>query len=68
VQHWDFHWQRMYFYQEPLTVTQDSRISVTCDYDTSDVKTPVKPGWGTRNEMCLATLYFTVPLSALSEQ
>jgi hypothetical protein len=26
---------------------------------------PVKPGWGTRNEMCLAVLFFTVPKDAL---
>ena len=63
VDNWDFHWQRMYFYEEPWTIRADSEISVTCDFDTSSVTEPVKPGWGTRNEMCLATLYFTVPAS-----
>jgi mono/diheme cytochrome c family protein len=63
VENWDFHWQRMYFYAEPLTIKPDTQLSVTCDYDTSSVQAPVKPGWGTRNEMCLATLYFTVPAS-----
>jgi hypothetical protein len=37
---------------------------VTCDYDTRSVKDPVLPGWGTSNEMCLATLYFTAPASS----
>ncbi|HKU38326.1 MAG TPA: cytochrome c, partial [Polyangiales bacterium] len=64
VDHWDFHWQRMYFYEEPWTIRPDTELSVTCDFDTSSVSQPVKPGWGTRNEMCLATLYFTVPASA----
>jgi hypothetical protein len=63
---WDFHWQHMYFYASPLAMTQDTRVQVTCDYDTSADTEPVLPGWGTRNEMCLATMYFVVPASALS--
>jgi hypothetical protein len=63
VARWDFHWQRMYFYSEPWSVSPNSQFSVTCDYDTSADAAPVKPGWGTRNEMCLAGLYFTMPLS-----
>ena len=55
----------MYFYEEPLTITSDTKVSVTCDYDTSSVQAPVKPGWGTHNEMCLATLFVIVPASAL---
>lgn len=63
IARWDFHWQRMYFYAEPTIFKADTRMSVTCDYDTRSVHVPVKPGWGTRNEMCLATLYFTIPAS-----
>ena len=65
VQHWDFHWQRQYFYAKPMTIKPDTTIRVTCDYDTSSVTQPVKPGWGTRNEMCLAALFVTVPSAAL---
>ena len=61
VQSWDFHWQRMYFYQTPWQLSADAEVEVTCDYDTSSDTVPVTPGWGTRNEMCLATLYLTVP-------
>jgi hypothetical protein len=61
VQSWDFHWQRMYFYEHPLSITSSSEVQVTCDYDTSADTAPIMPGWGTRNEMCLATMYFTVP-------
>ena len=63
VQRWDFHWQRTYFYETPWTITADSSFSVACDYDTSKDTAPIKPGWGTRNEMCLASLYFTLPFS-----
>ncbi|HKU37638.1 MAG TPA: hypothetical protein VJR89_05810 [Polyangiales bacterium] len=65
VQRWDFHWQRTYFYETPWLIRDDSTFSVSCDYDTSQDTTPIKPGWGTRNEMCLASLYFTLPISAL---
>lgn len=68
VQAWDFHWQRLYTYEQPRPVTGDTSIRVTCDYDTSDTTEPVSPGWGTRNEMCLALLYFTAPLASFSAQ
>ncbi|MGC4068088.1 MAG: hypothetical protein QM784_26255 [Polyangiaceae bacterium] len=66
VQHWNFHFQRQYFYTEPRPVSPSTPFEVTCDFDTTDAATPVLPGWGTRNEMCLAVLYFTVPLAQLS--
>lgn len=66
VQNWDFHWQRMYFYQTPHDLNASSKIGVTCDFDTSSRTDPVLPGWGTRNEMCLATVYFTAPLAVMS--
>ena len=61
VQNWDFHWQRMYFYDKPRTLDASTVFKVTCDFDTTSVTEPVLPGWGTSNEMCLATLYLTVP-------
>lgn len=67
VQSWDFHWQRMYFYDKPIALDADSSIGVTCDFDTRSKTEPVLPGWGTQNEMCLATLYVTVPLSELRQ-
>jgi mono/diheme cytochrome c family protein len=65
VQGWDFHWQRLYFYDQPYPLTNATSIEVTCDFDTSSRTEPIMPGWGTQNEMCLATLYLTVPLSSL---
>lgn len=61
VDHWNFHWQRMYFWEKPYELTGDTQVAVDCEYDTSSVNAPVQPGWGTSNEMCLATLFITVP-------
>ncbi len=57
VDRWDFHWQRLYFYDEPIPLDGNTPFTVTCDYDTSDRTEPVLPGWGTQNEMCLAVLF-----------
>ena len=67
VQSWDFHWQHMYFYSQPLDVTPDTKLDVTCDFDTSGDTDPVLPGWGTRNEMCLAAMYYVVPAAELAQ-
>lgn len=60
VQRWDFNWQLYYFYQEPFQLTKDSKLRITCDYDTRAASEPITPGWGTGNEMCLTGL-FIVP-------
>ena len=61
VPQWDFHWQGMYFYEQPLVVDAADTLHVTCTYDTTDATEPVLPGWGTQNEMCLMGL-FVVPV------
>lgn len=58
---WDFHWERMYFYDEPVRVDASHTLQVTCTYDTRDANAPVSPGWGTQNEMCMMGL-FVVPV------
>lgn len=60
VQQWDFDWQLYYFYDQPLPLTTNSKLRITCDYDTRGATEPVLPGWGTQNEMCLAGV-FIVP-------
>lgn len=60
VGNWDFNWQLMYFYDEPMQLTSDQTLSVTCDYNTQNAEGPITPGWGTQNEMCLMGL-FLVP-------
>jgi hypothetical protein len=63
IDRWDFHWQRMYFYRDGSIprLTPQSAIQVTCDYDTSTDTQPVTPGWGTRNEMCMAVMMVALP-------
>lgn len=60
VPRWDFDWQLFYRFEEPLVVTADQTLEVTCHFDTRGREEPTLPGWGTQNEMCLAGL-FMVP-------
>lgn len=61
IDRWDFNWQRIYDYVTPLPFGADTRVRVTCDFDTTAVTEDVQPGWGTRNEMCLATMMLALP-------
>jgi hypothetical protein len=61
LQRWTTTWQGAYFHEEPIPVTPNTTIDVTCDFDTSTKQDPVSPGWGVRNAMCLAALYITSP-------
>jgi hypothetical protein len=36
-------------------------VELEVDFDTASARTPVLPGCGTSNEMCLTTLFFRVP-------
>ena len=60
VHNWDFEWQRMYFYENPIRFHTDDVLKVECIYDTSSETSPVLPGWGTQNEMCLPGLVVTI--------
>jgi hypothetical protein len=61
VEDWRFAWQKFYFYKTPPRLTSKHEFKLTCDYDTSADTAPVLPGWGTRNEMCIAILMFALP-------
>jgi copper type II ascorbate-dependent monooxygenase-like protein len=61
VNRWDFNWQRIYDYAEPIPFTADTRVRITCDYDTRGATAPVMPGWGTRNEMCFVMTMLALP-------
>jgi hypothetical protein len=63
LENWDFHWQEFYFYKTPIPITATSQVQVTCEYNTSADTSPVLPGWGTRNEMCLTVLMVALPPS-----
>ncbi|MCY1076119.1 monooxygenase [Archangium lansingense] len=55
---WDFHWQQMYFYKQPVSVPLFSQMKLTCAWDNPTPRT-VTWGEGTDDEMCLAYLYMT---------
>lgn len=57
VHRWDFDWQFAYWYAAPIAVTKDTRVRVTCTYDTSADSVAVMPGQGTNEEMCMTALY-----------
>jgi hypothetical protein len=61
VNAWDFNWQRIYDYAAPVPFDIDTKVRITCDYDTSADSEPVLPGWGTRNEMCFVMLMLALP-------
>ena len=57
VPRWDFHWQELAFYEEPLTLTPQDAVALTCTWDTSDRTETTTFGEGTQDEMCVAFLY-----------
>ncbi|MET0387005.1 MAG: hypothetical protein ABW321_13650 [Polyangiales bacterium] len=54
---YDFHWQRMYFFDEPITVDANDELSVHCVYDTTTRTAVTQWGEGTQDEMCVAGLF-----------
>jgi hypothetical protein len=58
---WDFHWQQLFFYDQPQTITPDDVVDVNCTYDTTHRTTDVKWGESTQDEMCLIGVYVARP-------
>lgn len=67
IDDWDFNWQGLYYYQEPVRAPALSALRATCTFDNSEnnpknPNNPLKPvGWGegTEDEMCLVYLGVT---------
>ena len=65
---WDFNWQGMYQFSEPIAIPLNTKISLEAHYDNSEgnwrnPNIPPKPvGWGeqTTDEMCIAFLGVTL--------
>lgn len=64
---WDFHWQDVYYLEQPVSVAPGDTIRVSCTFDNSRADQPVVGGkqlqpryvvWGegTTDEMCLGML------------
>ena len=59
VPRWDFNWQQLYLYDEPVDLQNSDVLKSTCTYDTTSRTTPTYWGEGTDDEMCIFALYFT---------
>lgn len=61
VPRWDFNWQQMYFYEQPLALSAGDTVELTCHWNTSGQTDPITFGEGTADEMCVLISYLTVP-------
>jgi mono/diheme cytochrome c family protein len=61
IPQWNYHWQRIYFYETAIPVRPESTLSVNCTFDSRDRREPISAGWGTQDEMCAVGFYYTVP-------
>lgn len=59
VPRWDFNWQQLFLYEDPIVVTPADVLTVECTYDTSSRSDTVFWGEGTQDEMCLVFVYVT---------
>jgi hypothetical protein len=74
VDDWDFNWQGMYQYADPVAIPSNTKFSVEAYYDNSsdnwrNPNNPPKPvAWGeqTTDEMCIAFLGFTIDAENLA--
>ena len=68
IEDWDFNWQGMYRYKDPIAVPIGATVSLEAHYDnsTGNVRNPNNPpkpvSWGeqTTDEMCIAFLGVTL--------
>lgn len=56
VPRWDFHWQRMYFFDQPLTIDAADEFKLRCVFDTTSRSEVTTWGEGTQDEMCVMGL------------
>jgi hypothetical protein len=72
VPHYDFNWQREYVFEESLVAAPEDTLGIECHWNNTQAyraekgilpEEPVAVPWGegTVDEMCIATLYMTMP-------
>lgn len=61
VPRWDFHWQRLYFYDQPVRLDPADLLTLRCSYDTRGRDEVTRWGEGTLDEMCVAGLLVVDP-------
>jgi hypothetical protein len=57
VPRYDFHWQRMYFFDKPISVETADQLKVHCVFDTTTKTEVTKWGESTQDEMCVVGLF-----------
>lgn len=75
VPDWDFNWQAIYYYKQPISLPKGSVVSMTAHYDNSagNPRNPNDPpkqvGWGERttDEMGIAFFWYTVDSEHLTK-
>jgi hypothetical protein len=63
VKRWNFDWQQLFLYSEPLYIRPKGMVKLTCTYDTTSRKDVVTWGEGTNDEMCLNFFFVTAGYS-----
>ena len=66
IKDWDFNWQDIYHYQQPLFLPAGTKVDLTAHFDNSPENPanpndpPIPVGWGekTTDEMCIGFLYY----------
>ena len=53
---WDFRWQQIYFFGEPLALPAGAQLKLSCSWDNTTPRSVIW-GEGTSDEMCLAYFY-----------
>jgi hypothetical protein len=59
VDQWNFHWQRLFFYDRPVDLDPGVMLRLTCGYDSTSRTAVTRRGEGTDDEMCLSYLFVT---------
>jgi hypothetical protein len=60
VPRWDFNWQLAYWYAEPIRVTRDDTVRITCEWNSMTRDIGTTWGEGTEDEMCLNFFYVSL--------
>jgi len=61
VPRWDFNWQGIYEFAEPITIEPSDVVRLECHFDNSAGDASLKWGEGTEDEMCLGMIYVSTP-------
>jgi hypothetical protein len=57
VPRYDFHWQRMYFYDKPIEIDAHTPLKLDCRFDTTTRSEVTKWGESTQDEMCVMGVF-----------